>query len=257
MDSPNDLLRLTAVNYERRLVAYFDVLGWRSHIDQAGSRPEAITILRLLLQMFSIFQRPGLVATDPGAYLTSFSDNVVASVLADDESIPNFLAAIGGVQVGAACLGFFIRGAVTIGALFHDREIVFGPALNRAYLLENERANFPRVILDNDIQEFENLNLPFIAQDNNISYINPFTADFIRSRNRHSNVIAINAFCDSVGMNAEPILTPPSIPENLVLMAILQRIRGQLHDCSNSRVTEKLSWLEDAIYNGLQLSEPR
>ena len=46
--------------------------------------------------------------------------------------------------------GFIVRGAITHGDLFYDNEknIWFGPAMNRAYFLESKRAKFPRVIID-------------------------------------------------------------------------------------------------------------
>lgn len=46
--------------------------------------------------------------------------------------------------------GFIARGAITYGDLFYDNEknIWFGPAMNRAYFLESKQAIFPRIIID-------------------------------------------------------------------------------------------------------------
>lgn len=46
--------------------------------------------------------------------------------------------------------GFIARGAITYGDMFYDIEknIWFGPAMNRAYYLESKVAKFPRVIID-------------------------------------------------------------------------------------------------------------
>lgn len=51
--------------------------------------------------------------------------------------------------------GFIARGAITHGDLFYDNEknIWFGPAMNRAYFLESKKARFPRVIIDPDYAE--------------------------------------------------------------------------------------------------------
>lgn len=51
--------------------------------------------------------------------------------------------------------GFIVRGAMTHGNLFYDNEknIWFGPAMNRAYFLESQRAKFPRVIIDPEYAE--------------------------------------------------------------------------------------------------------
>jgi hypothetical protein len=46
--------------------------------------------------------------------------------------------------------GFIARGTITYGDLFYDNEknIWFGPAMNRAYFLESKQAIFPRIIID-------------------------------------------------------------------------------------------------------------
>ncbi len=41
-----------------------------------------------------------------------------------------------------------MRGAITIGPLIHEEDKVFGPALERAYRLETEAAQYPRIIID-------------------------------------------------------------------------------------------------------------
>ena len=51
--------------------------------------------------------------------------------------------------------GFIARGAITHGDLFYDNEknIWFGPAMNRAYFLESKKAKVPRVIIDPEYAE--------------------------------------------------------------------------------------------------------
>lgn len=51
--------------------------------------------------------------------------------------------------------GFIARGAITYGDLFYDNEknIWFGPAMNRAYFLESTQARFPRIIIDPEYAE--------------------------------------------------------------------------------------------------------
>jgi hypothetical protein len=44
------------------------------------------------------------------------------------------------------CLGYFVRGAIALGKLYHDDEMVFGDALVRAYELETSVARFPRIL---------------------------------------------------------------------------------------------------------------
>lgn len=51
--------------------------------------------------------------------------------------------------------GFIARGAITHGDIFYDneRDIWFGPAMNRVYFLESKMAKFPRVIIDPEYAE--------------------------------------------------------------------------------------------------------
>lgn len=51
--------------------------------------------------------------------------------------------------------GFIARGAITYGDMFYDIEknIWFGPAMNRAYYLESKKAKVPRVIIDPEYAE--------------------------------------------------------------------------------------------------------
>jgi len=55
---------------------------------------------------------------------------------------------------------------VTIGLLHHDTDIVFGPALNRAYVLESQQAQYPRIIIDPQAPELLECRRDFIDIDN-------------------------------------------------------------------------------------------
>src|SRR5438046_8242078 len=43
--------------------------------------------------------------------------------------------------------GYFIRGAIVKGDLYHDDKMVFGPALVHAYNLERAVVDYPRIML--------------------------------------------------------------------------------------------------------------
>jgi hypothetical protein len=47
--------------------------------------------------------------------------------------------------------GYFIRGALVKGKLYHDNAMVFGEALVRAYELESNLARYPRVMITRDV----------------------------------------------------------------------------------------------------------
>jgi hypothetical protein len=43
------------------------------------------------------------------------------------------------------------RGGITLGPVYHDGQVIFGPALAAARSLEKERARFPRIILSPEV----------------------------------------------------------------------------------------------------------
>lgn len=47
--------------------------------------------------------------------------------------------------------GFFVRGAIVKGRLYHDDQMVFGEALVRAYSMEQEVVRYPRIMLTSDV----------------------------------------------------------------------------------------------------------
>ncbi len=46
-----------------------------------------------------------------------------------------------------------LRGAITYGKIVHNNQMIFGPALVRAYELESKKAVYPRVIIDRNITD--------------------------------------------------------------------------------------------------------
>lgn len=166
------------VGYDRRLIAFFDVLGWRSAIDRAGGDPTQIGRLALLLRLFSAaFVPQG--ARNSGARLSSFSDNVVVSFPLRLEELSWRLRNIAMIQVGVAIIGFSLRGAVTIGHIHHDEHIVFGPGLVRAYELESSVAFYPRIMLDDDAPELLEIRDELIARDGDLRFLDPFIPHII------------------------------------------------------------------------------
>lgn len=52
------------------------------------------------------------------------------------------------LQLELASYDVLLRGGITIGDLYHDGSIVYGSAMNEAYLLESKKAKYPRIIAD-------------------------------------------------------------------------------------------------------------
>ena len=136
-------------DYECRMVAFCDVLGWRNQIAKAGTDPKKIGALRR--QILLVGRVISNVKSEADLRFSSFSDNIVLSGPVNDLTLAAFKVLLSDYQLSSAVLGFLTRGAVTVGDICHDREVVFGPALNRAYELESTVAKYPRIIFDKDV----------------------------------------------------------------------------------------------------------
>jgi hypothetical protein len=113
-------LQYGELNYEQRIVAYFDVLGWRTEIEQAGHDARKIARIAVIPKIFS--QGVSQISVQaPGAHLTSFSDNVVVSVPYNTDRSLSSIDGLATVQLGLAFAGFWLRGAITIGPYSQSR----------------------------------------------------------------------------------------------------------------------------------------
>lgn len=78
----------------------------------------------------------------------SISDSIVVSIKkAEKGSFTKILAFLYTIQSLLIKEGIILRGAISIGELYHKDNIVFGPALVQAYELERDSAIYPRCII--------------------------------------------------------------------------------------------------------------
>lgn len=62
-----------------------------------------------------------------------------------------FLRVVRDVYVSFLVEGLLIRGGVSFGQHFENQSITYSPALTKAYFLESEIAEFPRIIIDANV----------------------------------------------------------------------------------------------------------
>jgi hypothetical protein len=164
--------------YKRKVVAFYDIMGWGTKITDAGDNIERVTQLKNIVRMFSALRGERGSGTEFAERMTSFSDNVVVSTTTSPNAIITWVIRLGMTQLLGAQIGFLIRGGVTIGKIVHDDYVVFGPALNRAYYLECEVADKPRIVLDSDcVAELGELTGLTDVEDG-VQFLNPWTRAF-------------------------------------------------------------------------------
>lgn len=169
------------ITYDERLVVFFDVMGWKSHVSDAGSDPVKVgqlSFLPRLLKSSTVLQAAG----SGEARITSFSDCCVISLPYKREELSHVIYGLSNVFVGAAVSGFLLRAGVTVGNIHHENDIVFGPALNIAHGLESNGL-YPRIILDESIPGLKDVELieGMLGDDELGVYVDPYSLQFIKS----------------------------------------------------------------------------
>jgi hypothetical protein len=238
VDKVADLMR--RVTYERRVVAFYDVLGWRSHIKRAAQKTEEISFLRRL-----ILKTARATRMDKGLDLrvSTFSDNVVISQI-PGANTPQLLMQLAIWQLGAAINGFLFRGGVTVGDLVHEDEAVFGPGLNRAYYLESKIAMYPRIVLDPlYMEEFGELGSLCETEDS-VCFINPFRLAFCE--HLRDATYQTPEELAKAGLSA-PQRVYAALSNELILSQIADSLSAQMKEPMTYKDFGKVSWVYDRV----------
>lgn len=237
-------LLFAPVSYEKRVVVFFDLLGWRSELLQAGSDPPRIARLAAAVRTLTLRPPPGAPIAQNVEHAT-FSDNVCNSFPYEPERIPHLIKALASIQYGLAQMGFWVRGAITVGELYHDKDVVFGPALVRAHHLESKIANGPRILIDRECEELQGA-FEYIT-DLDYSFIDPWTVAFYAQGFAYSKLDAasVRRFNEVTGANIT--VNPLPISGSAALGMILNRVTAELKNAPDLCVFEKHRWLYNHI----------
>ena len=142
-------------DYEDRLVAFIDVLGFSDMVDRTATDVKKLRHLTAALK--SLYNKIWEWEAD-GSYssfaFTQFSDSIVISSLAESsDSFEMLMQLLIGVMELIDDYDVLVRGGIARGQLVHDRTMVVGPAMVEAYHLESKHAIFPRIIIEKELKE--------------------------------------------------------------------------------------------------------
>jgi|GEM_PF-478171 len=166
----------TGLQYERRIIAFIDILGFKEMVKQSEYDSTKIELLYSVLGYLKDWnasekwdlktveieedaQKKGVENFDIRGRTnsTSFSDSIVVSVKVDNNvnemtsTLVANLAYIGAILIEK---GILFRGGLTIGNIIHNQNgTVFGQGLIDAYLLETKSAKYPRIVLSDKLIE--------------------------------------------------------------------------------------------------------
>ncbi len=142
----------TNMNYERRIVCFIDILGFKNHIDETVNdmgNEDVVEKINSIITAINLSKKILYDDVIKSKMVTQFSDSIVISFKIEEESGVFFsLLDLLHLSFELAFKGYLIRGGVVYGKLIHTEDFVFGPGLNAAYLLESKEAKYPRIVID-------------------------------------------------------------------------------------------------------------
>ncbi len=142
-------------DYEERLVAFIDVLGFSDMVNRTATDVKKLRHLTAALK--NLYNKIWEWEAD-GSYssfaFTQFSDSIVISSLAESsDSFEMLMQLLIGVMELVDDYDVLVRGGIAKGQLIHDRTMVVGPAMVEAYHLESKKAIYPRIIIEKELKE--------------------------------------------------------------------------------------------------------
>jgi hypothetical protein len=150
--------------YRKHIVAFADILGFKAMIDQveAGTLDHGFLSQCLGFSVrlgrrqpkFTIMSDAIVISAEFETRRTKLAGRPRWKPPTAEENVKHIFAMLSYLSIGFLRMGVFVRGAVTIGNLYHQGNVVFGDGLVKAYLLETNEAVFPRIIVSPELLPF-------------------------------------------------------------------------------------------------------
>jgi hypothetical protein len=137
---------MAGASYKERYCAFIDILGFSGLISDLDRGKVSVAEIHRVLS--AIHARPNAVRPqDADLRYQSISDAVALSAAFNAAGFDAICTAAEELSRRLLRSGYFARGGMTKGRLYHDHSMVFGPALVEAYRLESQIAKFPRIVI--------------------------------------------------------------------------------------------------------------
>ena len=148
---------MSASNYPQRLCAYIDILGFRGYVASLRDSETKVTELKNILETVHHPVHLGVADLLTLEYRTqSISDAVAISIIPTVPAMIELFGTLEYLSMALLAAGYFIRGAITKGRLYHDDTTVFGDALINAYDLEQNVVQYPRIMITSEVAAIAN-----------------------------------------------------------------------------------------------------
>jgi hypothetical protein len=262
-DASNEILEETSPT--RRLVAFIDLLGFREVLAKADAdlQQTILTALREIADQERNFEvkiehkseRERSISIYPA--ITSFSDNVLVSFDLDKAKHGGAFRGLMVIRSMACALahrarefGCLVRGAVTVGELYHKDRVAFGTGLVAAYELESTVAFFPRIIVTPSVFEL----FPTVAAADGQS-----TDDraLFRDTDGYWCLDYMTAYLEHLGSAIDPDSCAMRRTWALGARAKYRETAATLADAGKQRAAQKWAWFADRFEKSMLSVNPR
>lgn len=138
--------------YKDKIVCYFDILGWKDKIkiteNDVGKTKKLYVIYKSFVDSFKLTEQG-----HPTLKVNIISDSFFISWNTRFHDITMKVINILKFRLQAMIMDdIIVRGGIYKGKFLHEDDILFGPALNKAYELESKCSIYPRIIFDEEIR---------------------------------------------------------------------------------------------------------
>jgi hypothetical protein len=128
--------------------------------------------------------------------ITQFSDSIVLAQRYSSKGFLQFTNQVITFQRSLLVDGILCRGGLSYGKHYEEANFIFSEALIKAYRIESERANYPRIVIDDDLMDLlaptGNISeTPIIREADGASFL-----DYLRDCSREQTFEAIKAVTD-------------------------------------------------------------
>lgn len=230
-------MNITDYLEDKKYVAFLDVLGFKELVRTKGEK---------LNRYFETIENALIDIRSDKTEITSqlVSDSTILACDMTKQNLRILLKAVQTIQARCAIENIWIRGAITIGDIYFNRNlnIVVGNGLSDAYILESQE-KFPRVIIDPKILKTEHgfgTRQIFAKMFNNNQEGNkiPLIHDSLEQNEPIENEAIFVAFAERI------------IYENMDnLQVIYNNIQNELYN--SQKTYQKYLWLKQYFINSI------
>lgn len=135
--------------YQLKYVAFLDLLGFSNLVQQSASDPNAHA---RVLEAIGRLKETACDNPKTGMISTYFSDCIVLSCDRSPHGLHDMLRSLILIAENLLVVDVLVRGGLAMGAMHHDRQLMFGPAMLEAYRMESKEVRHPTVLIAPEVR---------------------------------------------------------------------------------------------------------